>query len=114
MAVQAGELIQLKFYLVIGMDVKLPYAMWIWFVVSLLYKGVIGHLISDFPDFLNRLFPNFWAFLSSVMAHSSESHAIDQVEDRYFMQKIQPITIGIVNELSFWLKCGVLLLQGVP
>ena len=48
------------------------------------------------------------------MAHSSESHAIDQVEDRYFIQKIQPITIGIVNELSFWLKYGVLLLLGVP
>ena len=48
------------------------------------------------------------------MAHSSESLALDQVEDRYIMQKIQRITIGILNELSFWLKYGVLLLQGVP
>ena len=48
------------------------------------------------------------------MAHSSESLAPDQVEDRYFMQKIQNITIGIVNKLSFWLKYSVLLLQGVP
>ena len=48
------------------------------------------------------------------MAHSSESLALDQVEDRYFMQKIQNIAIGIVNKLSFWLKHGVLLLQGVP
>ena len=46
------------------------------------------------------------------MAHSSESLALDQVEDRYIMQKIQRITIGILNELSFWLKYGVLLLQG--
>ena len=73
-----------------------------------------GHWISDFPYFLNRVFPNFWAFLSSVMAHSSESLALDQVEYRYFMQKIQNITIGIVNELIFWLNYGVLWLQGVP
>ena len=48
------------------------------------------------------------------MAHSSESLALDQVEYRYFMQKIQNITIGIVNKLSFWLKYGVSLLQGSP
>ena len=32
----------------------------------------------------------------------------------FHLLKIQRITIGILNELSFWLKYGVLLLQGVP
>ena len=52
------------------------------------------HLISDIPDFLNHIFPTFWAFLYSVIAHSRESFGLKLTYKRYFMPNIQQINLG--------------------
>ena len=63
------------------------------FVISLIQEGVIEYLFLGSWKLSKAHFPIFRYIVPSFLVLSSESFALNKVENGYFMQKIQEINV---------------------